>query len=36
MKKHRGEILELAVRRSPYSIKKLAQELRVSRNTIYN
>lgn len=36
METHRGEILEIAVRKSPYSIKKLAEKLRINRNTIYN
>ncbi|MEL6152980.1 MAG: hypothetical protein AAFQ78_03035, partial [Bacteroidota bacterium] len=36
MRQHRGEIVETIVRRSGYSIKSLAQKLRVSRNTIYN
>lgn len=36
MDQHRGEILEMAVRKGPYSIKTLAQKLGISRNTIYN
>ncbi|MEL6606959.1 MAG: helix-turn-helix domain-containing protein, partial [Bacteroidota bacterium] len=36
MKKHRGEIVEEAVRRSGFSIKKLAERLKISRNTLYN
>lgn len=36
MKKHRGEIVEEAVRKSGFSIKKLAERLRISRNTLYN
>ena len=36
MKKHRGEIVEEAIRRSGFSIKKLAERLKISRNTLYN
>lgn len=36
MEKHRGEILEMAVRKSPYPIKALAEKLGISRNTLYN
>lgn len=36
MSKHRGEIVEGAVRKSGFSIKKLAERLKISRNTIYN
>lgn len=36
MKKHRGKALEIAVRRGSYSIKTLAEKLRISRNTLYN
>lgn len=36
MKKHRGEIVEDAVRKSGFSLKKLSERLRVSRNTLYN
>jgi predicted transcriptional regulator len=36
MRQHRGEILETVIRRSGYSLKKLAERLGVSRNTIYN
>lgn len=36
MKKHRGEIVEEAVRKSGFSIKKLAERLKISRNTLYN
>lgn len=33
---HRGRILEAVVRKSPYSIKILAQKLGISRTTLYN
>lgn len=33
---HRGEIVENVVRRSGYSLTKLASKLEVSRNTLYN
>ena len=36
MMKHRGEIVEDAIRRSGFSIKKLAERLGISRNTLYN
>ena len=36
MAKHRGEILEKAVRKSTYPIKALAEKLGISRNTLYN
>lgn len=36
MDKHRGEIVEDAVRRSGFSIKKLSERLGISRNTLYN
>ena len=36
MQQHRGEIIEAVVRRSGYSLKKLADKLNVSRNTLYN
>ena len=36
MKQHRGEIVERAVRSSGFSIKKLAEKLGISRNTLYN
>lgn len=36
MGKHRGEALEIAVRKGPYSIKTLAEKLGISRNTLYN
>lgn len=36
MAKHRGEIVEKVVRRSGFSIKRLAERLKISRNTIYN
>ncbi|MHB9147091.1 MAG: helix-turn-helix domain-containing protein [Candidatus Amoebophilus sp.] len=34
--RHRGEILEMVVRKSPYSIKTLAKKLGISRTTLYN
>lgn len=36
MDKHRGAILEMIVRKSPYSIKALAEKLAISRTTLYN
>jgi lambda repressor-like predicted transcriptional regulator len=36
MKKHRGEIVEDAVRKSGFSLKKLSERLGISRNTLYN
>lgn len=33
---HRGEIVEKVVRRSGYSLTKLAEKLDVTRNTLYN
>jgi hypothetical protein len=36
MDQHRGEILEVAIRKGPYSIKILAKKLGISRNTLYN
>ena len=36
MKKHRGEIVEEAIRRSGFPLKKLAERLQISRNTLYN
>ncbi len=36
MERHRGEILEAVVRKSPYSIKTLAKKLGISRTTLYN
>ena len=36
MKKHRGEIVEEAARKSGFPISKLAKRLRISRNTLYN
>ena len=36
MTKHRGELVEDAVRRSGFSLKKLSERLRISRNTLYN
>jgi hypothetical protein len=36
MDQHRGEILEIAIRKGPYSIKNLAEKLQISRNTLYN
>ena len=36
MTKHRGEIVEQAIRRSGFSMKRLAERLKISRNTLYN
>ena len=36
MKKHKGEIIELATRNSGYSLKQVAKRLGVSRSTLYN
>lgn len=36
MKKHRGEIVEEAIRKSGFSLKKLSERLGISRNTLYN
>jgi predicted transcriptional regulator len=36
MKKHRGEMVERVVRESGYSLKSLAEHLKVSRRTLYN
>ena len=36
MLQHRGEIVETAARKSGYTIKKLAERLKISRNTLYN
>ncbi len=36
MKKHRGEIVEDIVRKSGFSLKKLSERLKISRNTLYN
>ena len=36
MEKHRGEIVENATRKSGFSLKKLSERLRISRNTLYN
>ncbi len=33
---HRGEIVEKIVRKSGYSLSKLAKKLTISRNTLYN
>jgi transcriptional regulator with XRE-family HTH domain len=33
---HRGEIVEKVMRRSGYSLTKLAKKLGISRNTLYN
>jgi transcriptional regulator with XRE-family HTH domain len=33
---HRGEIVEKFVRKSGYSLSKLAEKLHISRNTLYN
>ncbi|MFN7095896.1 MAG: helix-turn-helix domain-containing protein [Burkholderiales bacterium] len=34
--KHKGQIVERAVRKSGYSLTKLAKSLGISRNTLYN
>lgn len=36
MQQHRGEIVEKAVRNSGLPIKKLAERLGISRNTLYS
>jgi len=36
MEKHKGEILEMAVRKGPYTVKTLANKLGISRATLYN
>ena len=36
MKKHRGEIVETAIRKSGFPFKTLAKRLNISRNTLYN
>lgn len=36
MEKHRGAIVEGAIRKSGFSFKKLAERLGISRNTLYN
>lgn len=36
MKKHKGEIIELAIRNSGYSLKKVAKRMGISRSTLYN
>ncbi len=36
MAEHRGEIVEQIVRKSGFSLKKLAERLGISRNTLYN
>jgi transcriptional regulator with XRE-family HTH domain len=33
---HRGEIVEKIVRKTGYSLSKLAEKLEISRNTLYN
>jgi len=33
---HRGQIVEKIVRKSGYSLTKLAEKLEISRNTLYN
>ncbi|MEN0016593.1 MAG: hypothetical protein AAF706_03175 [Bacteroidota bacterium] len=35
MSKHRGKVLEKVVLGGPYSIKKLAEKLQISRNALY-
>lgn len=36
MNKHKGEIVENIVRKSGFSLKKLAERMKISRNTLYN
>jgi len=36
MEKHRGEMVELAIRKSGYTITTISEKLGVSRNTLYN
>ena len=36
MKLHRGEIVDKALRKSGFSITRLAKALKISRNTLYN
>lgn len=36
MKKHKGEIIELAIRNSGYSLKQVAKRMGISRSTLYN
>src|SRR3989338_2093620 len=36
IERHRGEILEMVVRKRTYSIKTLAKKLGISRTTLYN
>lgn len=36
IKKHRGEIVEKAIRDSGYSITAISKKLGISRNTLYN
>ena len=36
MEQHKGKIVEDAIRKSGFSFKKLAERLRISRNTLYN
>jgi DNA-binding Lrp family transcriptional regulator len=36
IERHRGEILEMVIRKSPYPIKTLARKLGISRTTLYN
>jgi transcriptional regulator with XRE-family HTH domain len=36
MSSHRGQIVEKVIRRSGYSITRLAKKLGISRNTLYN
>lgn len=33
---HRGQLVEKIVRKSGYSLTKLAEKLKISRNTLYN
>ncbi|MEL6539408.1 MAG: hypothetical protein AAFP93_01365 [Bacteroidota bacterium] len=36
MEKHRGEIVEEIFRKSGYSLSRLAKDMMISRNTVYN
>lgn len=36
MKKHKGEIIEIATRSSGYTLKEIARRMDISRSTLYN
>ncbi len=36
MKKHKGEIIEKAIKSSGYTLKEVAKRMKVSRSTLYN